>query len=199
MYPHVGFSPAIRTTRCRISARTPPRLLRLPLYVPLRATSCLCHRSKGIGGDNRRDVAQGLPTSPVGSYGESPPVLVREPQSSPTDPSPKEAILFDQVGERLPLPAIEPAGDGEEQQTKGRHVDHGSELYHMVAEKPLKCVDPEVGQYEAGTWVDGKTMASASKQICLKSRLRLLYGTSPAGQRSAQRFVVTIQEERSRK
>jgi hypothetical protein len=60
-----------------------------------------------IGRDDGRDVAQGLPTKVVGSYGESPPVLVGEPQSSPTDLPPEEAILFDQIGERLPLPAID--------------------------------------------------------------------------------------------
>jgi hypothetical protein len=51
---------------------------------------------QGTGPDNRRarPAAQ-----PVGPYGESPP---------------EKAILFDQISERITLPAIEPAGDGEE-------------------------------------------------------------------------------------
>jgi hypothetical protein len=47
---------------------------------------------EGIGRDDRRDATQGLPTQPVGSHGESPTVVVREPQSSPTDLSPEDAI-----------------------------------------------------------------------------------------------------------
>src|SRR5437899_8654318 len=66
--------------------------------------------------DDRRDLTQGLPTQPVGPYGESPPVVIGEPQTPPTDLPSEEAILFDQIGERLPLPAIEPTGAGKEQQ-----------------------------------------------------------------------------------
>jgi len=64
----------------------------------------------------------------VGSYGESPPVVIGEPQAPAADLVPEHAILFDQIGERLPLPAIEPTGEGEEQQPKDRHVDHEWEL-----------------------------------------------------------------------
>jgi hypothetical protein len=41
---------------------------------------------------------------------------------------PEEAILFDQIGERLSFPAIQPTGDAEEQDPKHRHVDHKREL-----------------------------------------------------------------------
>ena len=64
----------------------------------------------------------------MGSHGEAPPVIVRKPQATLTDMFPQEAILFDQIGERLPLPAIEPTGDGQKQQAKDRHVDHEREL-----------------------------------------------------------------------
>src|SRR5262249_49085131 len=84
---------------------------------------------------DRRDVAQGLPTQPVGSNGESSPVVVSEPQPPPTGLSPEEAVLLDQIGERIPLLVIQPAGDGEKQQPKGRHVDHERELISRTPQK----------------------------------------------------------------
>jgi hypothetical protein len=64
----------------------------------------------------------------VGPYGQSPPVLIGEPQTSPTELPAEEAILFEQIGECLPLSTIEPSSDGEKEQPKGRHVDHEREL-----------------------------------------------------------------------
>jgi hypothetical protein len=47
----------------------------------------------------------------VGAHGESPSVIVSKPQPSSTELALEEAILFDQIGERLPFPAIQPSGD----------------------------------------------------------------------------------------
>ena len=77
---------------------------------------------------DRRDLTQGLPTQPVGPYGQSPAVVVCQSQAPPADLPPEEAILFDQIGERLPLPMIEPTDEGQEQQPKDGHVDHEREL-----------------------------------------------------------------------
>jgi len=74
--------------------------------------------------DDRRDLTQDLPTQPVRPSGESPTVIVCQSQAPPTDLPPEEAILFDQIGERLPLAVIEPSDDGQQQQPKDRHVDH---------------------------------------------------------------------------
>jgi hypothetical protein len=112
----------------------------------------VCHQlsvpsQQCIGRDDRCDVAQGLPTEPVGAYGEPPPVRVGAPQSSPTDLPPEKAILFDQVGDHLAFPAIEPAGNGEEQQPKDADVDHGPDVISHGREKYPELVDPELGQY----------------------------------------------------
>jgi hypothetical protein len=56
--------------------------------------------------------------------GRSSPVVVCQPQALHTDLSPKKAILFNEISHRLPLPAIEPADDSEEQQLESRDVDH---------------------------------------------------------------------------
>jgi hypothetical protein len=54
----------------------------------------------------------------VGVHGEAAPIIVTEPQATPTDLFPQETILFDQIRERLSLPAIQPAGGAEEEQAE---------------------------------------------------------------------------------
>jgi hypothetical protein len=96
---------------------------------------------------DRRDLTQGLPTQSVRSYSESPPVVIGQPQPPPTNLPAEEAILIDQIGERLPLAAIEPAGDGEEQPAKDRHVDHEWKLISLTGFTRPMVADPIVGQY----------------------------------------------------
>jgi hypothetical protein len=67
-------------------------------------------------------------------YGESPPVVVGEPQSPETDLPSEETILFNQVRERLPLQVIEPAGDA---RSNNRRTDTSitrATLYHTPEE-----------------------------------------------------------------
>jgi len=66
-------------------------------------------------GDERRHVTQGFAAQPIGPHGESPPVVVRQPQTSPTELPAQNAILFDEIGQRLTLPAIQPARNGEKE------------------------------------------------------------------------------------
>jgi hypothetical protein len=128
----------MRSTSCRISAKTPERLLRLLVSVHLRHQLPVPSQQR-VRRDDRRDLTQGLPTQPVGPYGESPAVVIGEPQAPAADLLPEDAILFDQIGERLPLPAIEPTGDGEEQQPKDRHVDHERELISQTRQESPQC------------------------------------------------------------
>jgi len=65
---------------------------------------------QGIGGDNRRDLAQPPTAQAVRPHGQPAPVVIGQVQAPPAHLPPQEAVLFDQVGEHLPFPAIEPAG-----------------------------------------------------------------------------------------
>jgi hypothetical protein len=65
-------------------------------------------------------------------------------RTSHTDLSPKNAILFDEVGHRLALLAIEPADDSEEQETEHRDVDHKPEL---ISSGRPGILDHELGHY----------------------------------------------------
>ena len=97
--------------------------------------------------DECRHVTQGGSTQPVSPYGQSPPV-VRQPQAPPTNLPPQEAILFNKIGERLMLAAIQPAGDGKKQQLEDRHVDHERELMSQLAKRSAD--HRKVGHYAQG-------------------------------------------------
>ena len=57
--------------------------------------------------DECRHITQGCSTQLKRAYGESPPVVVRQPEALPTDLSPQNAILFNKIRERFTLPAIQ--------------------------------------------------------------------------------------------
>lgn len=61
--------------------------------------------------------------------GKLPPVVIGEPQAPPTQLPPQHSILFDQVCQYLPLLAVQPTGDGQEQHAESRDVDHGAGAY----------------------------------------------------------------------
>jgi hypothetical protein len=63
-----------------------------------------------VGRHNRGDLAQGLTAQAVCPYGQPAPVVISEPQPSPTELPPEETVLFNQVGDRFPLAALQPAG-----------------------------------------------------------------------------------------
>ena len=65
--------------------------------------------------------------------GEPPPVVIGQAQAPPTQLPAQEAILFDQIRERLPLPALQPAGQDQQQHLEGRDVDHERELISQPA------------------------------------------------------------------
>jgi len=58
----------------------------------------------------------------------APPIIVGIPQATPPTGFRKKRFLFDQIGERLWLPAVEPAADGDQQQVKYRHGDRERKL-----------------------------------------------------------------------
>ena len=100
--------------------------------------------------DDRRDLAQHVTAQPVGQRRKSSPVGIGEMHASPTQLPSKQAILFDEIGEHLPFPAIQPGHNGEEQQLECRDVDHGRELTSPPEHWPSQQVDRAVGHfYEA--------------------------------------------------
>ena len=128
-----------RITPRRILLRHPPDQL-----TDFRENTATSHALPGVGPfprdelpvpaeqrvrrDDRRDLAQRLPTQPVGSRGKFPPVVIGQPQPPPTQLPPQDPILLHQVRHHLPLPAVQPASDSKQQHVEGRDVDHVREL-----------------------------------------------------------------------
>ena len=86
-----------------------------------------------VGRDDRGDLAQRLTAQPVRPRGEPPPVVIGEAQAPPTQLPAQEAVFFDQIGDRLPLAALEPAGQDQQQHLEGRGGDHERELISQPA------------------------------------------------------------------
>jgi hypothetical protein len=123
----------MRTACRRISASTPRRLDRGVAYVHLRATNCRCQRSNVVGRDDRGDLAQHLTAHPEGPHGESPPLGIGETQAPSTELPAQEVVLFDQVGDRFPFAALQPADQDQQQHLEGRGIDHERELISITA------------------------------------------------------------------
>lgn len=81
------------------------------------------------------------------SYRKPSTVVSRQPHTAYTELPSQDPILLNQIGQRLSLAAIEPAGYGEEQQPKDGRVDHERQLISHVAETACRTVDPKVGYY----------------------------------------------------
>ena len=106
---------------------TPRRLGRRRADVHFRAMSCRCQRSSGVGRDDRGDVAQDATAQPVGQRGQPSSVGVGQPKAPSSQLPVQQAILFNEVGDRISLTTVQPAGDDHQQQPKCRDVDHGRE------------------------------------------------------------------------
>jgi hypothetical protein len=79
-------------------------------------------------GENSRDQAQNVRVdSSVRPRGKLPAVVIGQALVPRTQLPPQHPILFDQVRQYLPLLAVQPARDGQEQHAESRDVDHGQE------------------------------------------------------------------------
>ena len=125
----------MRTTSCRISARTTTTTASLRRIRPFARHQLPVPSQQRVRRDYRDEATQRFPSQPVCPYGEPPSVVIGEPQASLTDLPPEHAVLFDQIGERFPFLAIEPTGNGQEQQPKDRHVDHEREVISRTLKK----------------------------------------------------------------
>jgi hypothetical protein len=102
-----------------------------------------------VGGCDRRDVAKDSPAEPVGQRGEPSPVSVGQSKAPATQLPAQQPILFNQIGDRISLATLQPAGDDQQQHPQSRDVEHGCESisetgFHAAA------VDPVLEQY--GLW-----------------------------------------------
>ena len=113
-------------------------------YVHFREISCRCQRSNVSGvaivAISRKAVTAHL----VRPRSEPSAIVVGETQSPGPKLAPQELVLFDQVRNRLPLPAVEPAGQHAQHHLQRRGVDHETDL---ISRGGLKAVGREMEHY----------------------------------------------------
>jgi len=63
-----------------------------------------------VGRRDRGDVAQSTPTHAVRPRSQASAIVIGEAQSPGPQLASQEPVLFDQVPDRLPFPAVQPAG-----------------------------------------------------------------------------------------
>ena len=100
-----------------------------------------------VGRDDRGDLAQPATAQPVPAHGQSTPVVIAQPHAPPTELVPEDAILFDQVGQGLLVPMIQPADQGGEKNPRGRHVNHRGSLPHRPRFGSARPVARVMGHY----------------------------------------------------
>jgi len=86
---------------------------------------------KRVGRHDRADVPKQLPPQAVRPCGQASAVVIREPEPLASQLPAQEAILGDQIADRLSLLTLQPTGqDAEQLQSRG--VDHGENLYQSL-------------------------------------------------------------------
>jgi hypothetical protein len=90
-----------------------------------------------VGRRDRGDLAQGRPAHSVRPRRQPSAIVVGETQSPGPKLAPQEPVLFDQVRDRLPLPAVQPAGQHAQHDLQRRGVDHGVELISRAGLKDV--------------------------------------------------------------
>jgi hypothetical protein len=86
-------------------------------------------------------------SQPDRAHGESSSVVACKAQTSSAQLRSEHAILFDQVGQRLPLLTIQPADQDSEPHVESRHVDHVRESISQAENGLIRAVDRVVGQF----------------------------------------------------
>jgi hypothetical protein len=91
-------------------------------YVHFRAISRRCHRGS-VSGVAIVAISR-TAARPTRYAGQPAAIVVSQAQPSGPKLAPQEPVFLDQVGDRLPLPALEPAGEHAWHHLQRRGVDH---------------------------------------------------------------------------
>lgn len=78
--------------------------------------------------DDPGDLVQCSASEPVPACGEPTPFVISQPEPPPTQLSPEDSILFDEVGQGLLLLTAQPAGQSTENNPREGDIDHGGSL-----------------------------------------------------------------------
>src|SRR3954451_22041847 len=82
----------------------------------------------GVGRENRDAVAQAATAQPVPMHRQPTAFLIGEADPA-AHVSTQDAVLFDQVRDRVLLSLVKPADQRPQEHTKGERVNHGARVY----------------------------------------------------------------------
>jgi signal transduction histidine kinase len=102
-------------------------------------------------------------------------VVIRQAQSPRTELTTEEPVLFDEVGDRLALPAVQPAGQHAQRHLQRHGVDHEPELRSQRSEHDVGRVVEHYGLDE----ILANLLSNASDYTPRGGRVELA-GTSKA-------------------
>jgi len=89
-------------------------------------------------------------------------ILRSEMKSAGPKLAPQEPVFFDQIRDRVPLPAIQPAGEHAQHHLQRRGVDHGVELVSRAGLKDVGRVVEHYAHSAEARHFDAGTMAMRS-------------------------------------
>jgi len=126
---------------------------------PLAGDQLAMPPQQRVGRRDRGNLPQGRTAESVRSRRKSTAIVVREPQPTCTKLTPQESVFFDQVRDRVPLPAIQPTEQHPSAPSGARPGRSRAGPYIMVGRRPTYGTQRGVlGQAEGGKEeVDGIT------------------------------------------
>jgi len=114
---------------------------------PRRGNELPVPPQEGVRRHDRGDLTQRSTSQPERAHGEPASVVIREAQASPTQLRAQDAILFNEVGERLALLTIPPADHDGEPHLESRHVDHERKSISHADNWLSRAVDRIMGHF----------------------------------------------------
>ena len=91
-----------------------------------------------VGSDDGGDLEQSLTPQSMPAHREPTPFVIVEPQAPPSQLTPKDSILFDQIGQGLLLLTIQAGGQRAKKNPLRANVDHGASLHHRPIFAPRR-------------------------------------------------------------
>ena len=90
---------------------------------------------QGVRRRDRGHLPQDRTADSVGSGGQPPAIVIRETQSTSAKLTAQKPVLFDEVGDGLPFPAVQPTGQHTEDHKQRPEVDHEPDLISSLAQR----------------------------------------------------------------
>jgi hypothetical protein len=83
---------------------------------------------QGVRRCDRDDIPKESAAEPVGPRREPSPFVIGQPKAPASQSPAQQPILFNQMGDRISLATLQPAGDDQQQQPQSRDIEYRRSL-----------------------------------------------------------------------